>query len=145
MLFSSCCLVVVRGEVGHGYIYLFFLSFISSLFYHCVLCQQSPTHYVCCCCSSFSSHSFQISLNAVLPTHSRSSSPPFPSNFWASALFANLSYPILFTCPAHFNLLLADFFLKLSFTPTLSVRPFFSFHSLHSRNYVVFVEMTLPL
>ena len=50
-------------------------SFLSSRFFHFHFhYQQSPTH-ILCCCSPFSSHSFRISLNAVLPSHSASSPP----------------------------------------------------------------------
>ena len=59
---------------------VFFFCFLSSLFSNYVLYELSPT-FIFCCCSPFSSHSFQISLNAVLPSHSRSSSPPFSNHF----------------------------------------------------------------
>ena len=108
---SSCCsplvVPVIRGDVGHGYYRLLFVSF-----FHYVLYHQSLTTPIFCHCSPFSSHSFQISLTAVLPSHSRSSSPPFPSTFWASHLYVTYSSPILSTWPAHFNLFLANFFLK---------------------------------
>ena len=55
--------------------------FLASPFSHCVLCHQSPTPSIFCCCSSFFSQSLQISLNAVLPSYSRSSSSPFPLHF----------------------------------------------------------------
>jgi len=74
----------VRLAMVTCHIYFVF-SFPSSLFSHCVLYQQSPTPSVCCCYSPFSSHYFQISLNAILSSHSQSSSPPSPT-FWASAL-----------------------------------------------------------
>ena len=108
---------------------------------HCVLYQQSPTPSIFCSCSPFSSHSLQISLNGVLSSHSRSSSPPSPP------LPANVSTPILSTCPSHFSLLLTSFFLKLSFPPTstlsssrlLSSAPT---HSQHSSYPVVFSSQT---
>ena len=55
-------------------------SFLFILFSQCILYQQSPTP-IFCCCSPFSFHTFQISLNAVLPLHSGSSSPPFTLHF----------------------------------------------------------------
>ena len=58
---------------------LFFLS--SPHFSHCVIHKHALTPSVCCCCSPFSSASFQTSLTAVLPLHSRSSSPPFSLHF----------------------------------------------------------------
>ena len=42
----------------------------------------------------------------------------FPSIFWASDVFATFLSPIISTQLAHFNLLLTNFFLKVSFTPT---------------------------
>ena len=45
----------------------------------------------------------------------------FPSNFWTSYFFGNFSSTILSTCAANFSLLLTNFFLKLSFTPTSSL------------------------
>ena len=64
---------------------VFYIVFRSPLLSHYILYHQSPTT-ISCCCSPFSYHSFQISLNTVLPLHSRSSSPPFPSTFCASDL-----------------------------------------------------------
>ena len=92
-------------------------SFLSSLFSHCVLYHQSPTP-IFCRCSPFSSHYFQISLNAVLPSHSWSSSPPFPSSLWASDLFASFPSSILSKQMAHFNLHLINFFVELSSSKT---------------------------
>ena len=81
---------VVTGHLGNCYCHLFFVvSLLSSLFSHYVLYQHSPTPIICCC-SPFSSLSFQISLNAVLS----SSSPPFPSTFWA---FVICLYVLLLT------------------------------------------------
>ena len=98
------------------------------LFSHCILYQQFPTS-ICCCCSPFSSHSFQISLNTS--SHHILNLPRllFLSTFWASAVFANFSSPILSTCGAHFSLLLTSYLLNVSFTQLLlplSVCPFFS-------------------
>ena len=53
----------------------------SFLFTHYVLYHQSPTPSIFCCCSISSSHSFQIPINPVLPSHSRSSLPPFSLHF----------------------------------------------------------------
>ena len=76
---QSCSPLVVpgvRGEVGCGYCRRFFIfSFLSSLFCHYILYQQSPTpSIICCYFLIFSSQSFQISLKAVFPSHSQSSS-----------------------------------------------------------------------
>ena len=84
---SCCCsplaIPVIGGEVGHGYRHLFFVfSFFSSLFSHYILYHQFPTPSTFCCCSPLSSHSFQISLNAVFPSHSRSSSLPFSGHLF---------------------------------------------------------------
>ena len=88
VVFSSWC-PCHRGEVGRGFCHPFLVfSFLSSHFSHCVLYQQSLTP-IFCCCSPFSSHSSQISRNAVLPSHSQSSSPPFPAIFCA-----RLSLPV---------------------------------------------------
>ena len=123
LLHLICCcsplvVPVIRGEVGHGYCRLLFIVSFFSLFSHYVLYHQSPTPSIFCCCSPLSSHSFQIYFNIVLPLHPRCSSPPFLTTFWASALFANFSSPILFIRPTNFSILLTNVFLKLSFTPT---------------------------
>ena len=73
----------------------FYSCFLSSSFSHYILNRQSPAPPILCCCSPFSFRSLQISLNAILPSHFRSSSPPFPSTFWVSPLFANFSSLIL--------------------------------------------------
>ena len=106
-----CCsplvVPVVRGEVGHGYCQLFFVfSLHSSFFSHCVLCRQSPIP-IFCCGSPFSS-SFR---SLTLSSHGILCHPRFPQ-FSGHLLSAYFSSPILFTCPAHFTLLLASFFLK---------------------------------
>ena len=98
--YSPLVVPVVRGEVGRGSCHLFFVfSFLSSFFSHCVLCQQSPTPSIFCCCSPFSSHFFQISLNAVLPSHSRSSSLSFSLHFLGICslcqFFISHSFPIV--------------------------------------------------
>ena len=85
------------------------------------LYQQSPAPSMCCltsCCSLLSSHTFQISLNAILPSHCRSYSPPFPSIFWTSDMLVSFSSLVHSTQPANFNLLLTNFFPNLSFTST---------------------------
>ena len=64
-------------------------SFLSSLFSHYILYLQylqSLTPSIFCCCAPFSCDSFQISLNAVLPSHSWSSLPPFFLRLLASDL-----------------------------------------------------------
>ena len=114
---AYCCFPpvapVVRREVGHGPSRLF-VSFLSSCFSH----QQFPTASIFCCCSPFFSHSFLISLNAVLPSPPWSLSPPFPSTFLTSDHFAYFSSPIHSPRWTHFYLLLTNFFLKLSYTQT---------------------------
>ena len=94
----------------------------------CILYHKSPTPFVFCCYTPFSSHSFQISLNTVFASHSQFPSPPFPSTFWASALFSHFSSPILSTCLAHFSLiLLPSCFVNIPLLqPPLSVHPVFS-------------------
>ena len=75
---SVVVLLLASCRQGWGWPWLpspFSLSFLSTLFSCWILCQQSPTPVVCCC-SPFSSHSFQNSLNAVLPSNSHSSLPP---------------------------------------------------------------------
>ena len=57
-LFYSCCPCHI----------FFVFSFLSSLFSHRVLYQQSPTPSVFYCRSPFYSNSFQISLNVILPS-----------------------------------------------------------------------------
>ena len=117
---SSPLVPVVRGEVGEGYCHPFFVFyFLSLLFCHCVLYRQSLTPSIFCCCSPFFSHSYQIFLMAVLPSHHRSSSFPFPSTFWASARFTNFSSSILSTCRDHFSLHITSFFLRRSSTLSL--------------------------
>ena len=114
--------------------YLFFVfSFLSSLFSHCVLYHQSSTPSFAVALHSPPTLSKSLfSLNAMLPSHFRSSSPPFPSTFWASAPFASFSTPILSTRPARFSPLLTSVFLKFpSLQPPISVRPFLS-HPLSS-------------
>ena len=56
---------------------------------------------------------FQIPPNAIIPSQVRSSRLPFPFTFWTSVLIASFSSPIVSTLPAHVNLFLAKFFLKL--------------------------------
>ena len=72
LFFSSC---------RQGWCCRLFVVFSFLAFPHNVLYQHSPTPSMCCCCSPFSSHSFQIPLNAVLPSHSRSSLPSFSFHF----------------------------------------------------------------
>ena len=82
--------------VARGWLWLsrpFNSSFLSSLLSRYILYQQSPTPSMFCSCSPISSHFSQISLYAVLPSHSRSSSLPFGSTFWASDLFASFHLP----------------------------------------------------
>ena len=72
---------------------IFSSSFLRLFFPHLSLTAFSITSpqllLSSCCCSPISCRSFQIFLNVVFPPHSRSASPPFPSTFWASALFSN--------------------------------------------------------
>ena len=117
----SLVVPVVMGEVARlqsYFLHIFFplLTFLSlcslptvsnSFLYFAVVLHSPPT--------------LPISLNPVLPSHSQSSSPPFPLHFL-------LSLPIfqsqnLTTCPARFSLVLTRF-LKLSFTPTSTLSPF---------------------
>ena len=67
---------------------VFFFIFSLTMFSH----RQSPAPSISCCCSPFSSDSYQISLNAVFPSHSWSSSPPFSLHF----LCVFVSFPLLF-------------------------------------------------
>ena len=135
----QCCsplvVPVVKGVVGHCRYPLFLNFSFFSLFSHCDLYHKSPTP-IFCCYSSFSSRSFQISFNAVLPSHSRSSSLPFPSTFWASDLLAILpTYsfqptPLKFLLKTflHSNLHLSSSILLSSalFTPTILLIQLFS-------------------
>ena len=72
-------------------------------------------------------HSCQISLHAVLPSQSRSSSSPstLHSKLSTSALFINRSSSILSTCPAHFSQLLTSFLVRLPHQLPPSAPPFF--------------------
>ena len=78
--------------------------------------SQSPTPTIFCCCSSFSSHSFQsyLNINTVLPSVFFAS---FFSQLSGQLISASFSSAICFTLPAHFSLVLTNFFLKLSFPP----------------------------
>ena len=58
-------------------VFSFVFSFLTLLSHYVLY----PTHANVCCCSPFSSHSFQTSLKAGHPLHSRSSSPPFSLRF----------------------------------------------------------------
>ena len=95
---------------------LFSSSFLSSsLSSHCVLYHQSPTYifYILYLL-------YLLPFSILIPLfpdisycrHSRHilglPRLPFPSTFWASALIANLSSPILSTCPVHFTLILTS-------------------------------------
>ena len=77
-----------------GYFYFYLVTFLEYLLQHwlhvtylspCVLYQQPPT-LLHCYCSPFSSHSFLISPNTVLSSHSPSSSPSLLSTFCPSDL-----------------------------------------------------------
>ena len=91
-LFIHCIVVVallllsVSSGVRLAVVTALFCSSFSSHFSNCVLYHKCPTSSIFCCCSSFSSHSFQISLNAVLPSHSRLSTPPFPLHILSISL-----------------------------------------------------------
>ena len=54
----------------------------------------------------------------------------FPSTYWGSVLFASFPSSILSTWLSHFNLLLTNFFLKLSFTSTSTLSSCILFSSL---------------
>ena len=96
---SPLVVPVIRDEVGHGYCHLFFaFSFLFSPFSHCVLYQQSPTP-IFHCYSTFFSYSFQISLKAVLPSHSQTSSPPFSLHFLGICSFCKFFISHFPTCP----------------------------------------------
>ena len=83
----------------------------------------SPTELRCLSTISNSYISFAVVIHFP-PTLSRSllmqsfhrslGLPPsfFPTTFWASGVFAKYSFPIVSTCPALFNLLLASLFLN---------------------------------
>ena len=119
---NSCCSPVVALASGVRLPWLrssvLCLFFPLLCFSHYILYHQSPTPCVCCCCSPFSSHSFQISLNAS-PHHILGLPRlPFSYTFWPSDLFASFSSLILSMCLANFSLLLINFSLKLSFTQT---------------------------
>ena len=94
---STLAVLVVRGEVGHGYgdLLCILFSFLSSLFSKCVLYHQSANPYIFYCCSSFSSYSFQMSFN---PVHSVFL-PSFAISHSCHVSFDNLSSPILSICP----------------------------------------------
>ena len=116
--------------------YVFFLSL---LFSHCIVCLQSPTTTFCCC-SPFSSHSFQIFLNTVLPSYYRSSSPSFFHHFLC--IGSLLIFHLPFFPHVNFNILITSFFLKLFLPPTSmlssSILLINSLHSHDSSYPVVF-------
>ena len=62
-------------------------------------------------------------INAILPSHSQSSSSLFPHS--PHLISASFSSPILSTWLTHFNLVLTKFYLKLSFTQTSTVSPMY--------------------
>ena len=95
------------------FFHLFFplLTFVSLRFL-----SQSPTPSIFYCSPPFSTHSFQISLNVVFPSHSRSSSPPFPLHFLGICSLCHFFICHSFHVSGSFKLI-ASFFLKLSFTP----------------------------
>ena len=89
---------------------------------HVSINALSPVSISFCCCSPFSSHSFQISLNAVLPSHSQSSSHPFSlHSLCICCLCQFLSVPFQPTPDQFFSLNIS------LLQPPLSVRPFFSY------------------
>ena len=107
---------------------VFFFVFSFLTLSHYVLYQQSTTP-IFYCCSPFSSHIFQIYLNAVLPWHSRSSSRPLSLHL----LDISSLCQFVISNSVHFNLLLKNGFLKLSVAPT-------STHSLFSNKLQIDIE-----
>ena len=95
--------------------------------FHCHLHQPSPLPPIPRTHSPFLSHSHQISLHAVLPSQSQSSSSTLHYECIRSLHHSFHSPSILSTCPAHFNQLLTSFLLRLSLTPIPpSAPPFFT-------------------
>ena len=88
---------VVRCEVGHGFRFrrLLSSSSLSSPFSHYILTNIQFLLSFAIVVHSFPTL-FHVSFNAVLPSQSRSSSPPFLSIFWT--LFPRFSSPILSQC-----------------------------------------------
>ena len=83
------------------------LAICSSSFLSSPRCSLSkikcPTPSIFCCCSNSLPHLFRSHLPQS--SHHILGLPRllFPFTFWASALFANYSSPILSICPAHSN------------------------------------------
>ena len=106
---------------------VFRLSFISSHSSHCVCCDRLrllPYFAVVL-------HSLHtLSIYLLSESSQRICNLPgllHSFTFWASAIFANFPSAILSTCPAHCSLFLTSSFLYyLAFSPTSTVRPFFS-------------------
>ena len=61
---------------------------------------------------------------------------PFGSTFCASDLFASFSSSVLVPRPAHFNLLITDFFIELSFTQLFPETYTFSFCFSTGKQYI---------
>ena len=102
---------------------VFFLEFSFLTFSHYILYQQSPIPSILSSCSPFSSHSFQTSLNAVLPSHSLSSSSPFPLHFLG--ICSIFQFFILNSSISTYS---SPFFQNFpSLQPPLSIRSFFSY------------------
>jgi len=60
---------------------------------------------------------FQVCLNAVLPSQSSFSPSPFPIHFLDTWYLCQFFISIVSTWPTQFNLLITDFFFKLTFNP----------------------------
>ena len=140
VLFSSC-------RQGWGWLPSFFLRLFFPRFTFLSLRSIAPVSNspIFCCCSPFSSHSFPISLNAVLPSHSLSSSPPFSLHFLGICSLCQFSSPVLSTCPAHFSLLLASFFFKLSFTPHTAINKTIQFTFTQRNGIIVIMKYCITI
>ena len=140
---TTCCspldIPVVRGEVGYGYSHLFLCLLFPKPFSNYVLYKQSATSSVSYCCFR-SPPTLSRPLNAVLPSHSPSSLPPFPFIFWASDLIYLGIYLPIFHLPFFpHHQLISTFSSPISslnfpsLQPPLSAHPFFYLRSSHPR------------
>ena len=94
-----------------------------------------PTPSIFCCCSPFSSHSFQISLNTVLPSHSRSSSPPVSLHILGICSLCQF----FISHSLHFRLILDTFLLSKLHSQLVLSSLIRSLHCHHS-----FIQLFLP-
>ena len=98
-------------------------NFLSSLFLTTFSINSLQFLLSLSSCSPFSSHSFQTSLNAVLPSHSLSSSSPFPLHFLG--ICSIFQFFILNSSISTYS---SPFFQNFpSLQPPLSIRSFFSY------------------